>query len=996
MRHPSIALFFIASLHFSAIFAADSPPSKPADESAQLMVTAQANQIKGRYADAISLAEKALRLREQSLGPKHPVIASTLNRLAVFHVLNGEHKLAIALYNRALGINQRAFGLEHTVTADTLDGMGSAYLGLDDYKSAKHVIEKALAIREKVLGPRHFDTARSLHSLAVLYYVMGAYTKAEQPYLRAIEIANSNEGPDNRNTLVMLANLGLLYSEMGKLAEAEGVQTKVVASLERLLGSEHPDVGIALGNLATTYENTGAYEQAEATYLKALAIEEMGLGPQHPLTGTSINNLGNLYAKVGNFEKAEPLFRRSISIGEKSMGADTTIAALSLTNLAFLYATRGDYVSAEPLYRRAIAMQSKTLHPLHHQAALAIHGLATVFAITDRGSEAEGLFKRAIEINKHSLGPDHPETANTIRDLATLKWRQGNLDGSIELMRQAQTIQLRNSNMILLSGSESRKKSYQQSIAEDTYNFVSFAISQPTRASIDLSLTSVLNYKGRVLDSMSDGIARLRLNARSSDRALFDELADIASQRSTLSYQGPGDLAPRVYRERLDGFTKRQDLLEAELSKRVSTFHDRISTISVRAINNALPPDTILVEWFRYFSRSPNEHFYGPGMESNSARYAAYVIRRSFPPTLLDMGDAKSIETEVSELRAALSDPNSSNLQARTRALSNRIILPISAYIKNAKRLLVAPDGALNLIPLSALLNENDDLVGRSVEISYLTSGRDLLLNGPSRRMSTASAIVADPEFGIFASPPSQPIRASNFQAIRSEEIDRSGLLFKPLSGTAIEAKAIQEILNDESTTFLLGKDATESKIKNLRGPRILHIASHGFFLTDQTETRKTSRPATVPAIFQIENPMLRSGLALAGANSRQSGPNEDGILTALEVAQLDLDGTELVVLSACDSGVGDIQNGEGVYGLRRALVLAGAEAQVSSLWKVPDEATSLLMVAYYKRLLKGEGRSAALNQAQQELMLNVKFSHPYYWASFIHSGNWAPLSKAH
>jgi CHAT domain-containing protein len=184
--------------------------------------------------------------------------------------------------------------------------------------------------------------------------------------------------------------------------------------------------------------------------------------------------------------------------------------------------------------------------------------------------------------------------------------------------------------------------------------------------------------------------------------------------------------------------------------------------------------------------------------------------------------------------------------------------------------------------------------------------------------------------------------------------------------------------------------------LKMLHGPRILHVATHGFFLSDQElaiELNKRMMPGAEVSKTFGENPLLRSGLALAGANARRSGTNDDGILTALEVAQLDLLGTELVVLSACDSGVGEVQNGEGVYGLRRALVLAGAESQVASLWKVSDEATRMLMVDYYKRLLSGEGRSAGLRHAQLNMLANPELSNPHYWASFIPIGNWSPLT---
>jgi CHAT domain-containing protein len=173
-----------------------------------------------------------------------------------------------------------------------------------------------------------------------------------------------------------------------------------------------------------------------------------------------------------------------------------------------------------------------------------------------------------------------------------------------------------------------------------------------------------------------------------------------------------------------------------------------------------------------------------------------------------------------------------------------------------------------------------------------------------------------------------------------------------------------------------------------------LHIASHGFFLRDQQLTEETARwlkDGSMPMSLG-ENPLLRSGIALAGANERRSGDADDGILTALEVAQLDLDGTELVVLSACDTAVGEVQNGEGVYGLRRALALAGAQTQITSLWKVSDAATRTLMVDYYRRLLKGEGRSAALRQAQRSMLADSALAHPYYWASLVPIGNWSPL----
>jgi CHAT domain-containing protein len=212
-----------------------------------------------------------------------------------------------------------------------------------------------------------------------------------------------------------------------------------------------------------------------------------------------------------------------------------------------------------------------------------------------------------------------------------------------------------------------------------------------------------------------------------------------------------------------------------------------------------------------------------------------------------------------------------------------------------------------------------------------------------------------------------------------------------------LEANDITKLLRLDPSNVFEREEATEAHLKQLHSPIILHVASHGFFLSDQELTSELKKRGVQDQDLRVgENPLLRSGIALAGANERHSGANEDGILTALEVAQLDLHGTELVVLSACDSGIGDVQNGEGVYGLRRALVLAGAQTQVTSLWKVSDEATRTLMVDFYQRLLKGEGRSAALRHAQLAMLANPELAHPYYWASFVPIGNWAPLPLKH
>ena len=317
----------------------------------------------------------------------------------------------------------------------------------------------------------------------------------------------------------------------------------------------------------------------------------------------------------------------------------------------------------------------------------------------------------------------------------------------------------------------------------------------------------------------------------------------------------------------------------------------------------------------------------------------------------------------------------------------------------DARLILLSPDGALNLVPFGALVDEEQRYLVERFTFVYLTTSRDLLRLQTQSPERQGPVVIANPDFDGGGTLPLVQVAAATVRADSRRSVDFTSMRFGPLPGTAEEAVGLTNLLS--KSWVLTGAAATEAALKQVHGPHILHIATHGFFLADQTREPERTRAAIVsnefsdiplrPSSLWVENPLLRSGLALAGANQRQSGA-EDGVLTALEAAGLDLWGTKLVVLSACETGVGAVQNGEGVYGLRRALVMAGAESQVMSLWKVADEATRDLMVAYYKRLLSGEGRAEALRQVQLAMLASEERQHPFYWAGFIPSGQWGPI----
>ena len=947
----------------------------------------------GVYEKAAALYQRALAITEQALGLSHPDTATSLDNLAGLYADMGAYNKAKPLYEQALTIREQVLGSMHPDTATSLNNLAGLYSDMGVYEKAAALYQEALAITEQVLGPSHPDTATSLNNLAGLYAETGAYGKARTLHQRALALRQQVLGPMHIDTATSLNNLAGIYSDTGAYAKAEPLYQRALIIIEKALGSLHPDLASSLNNLALHFSDTGAYDKAEPLYQRALSIREQVLGPMHPDTSTSLNNLAALYDTTGAYAKAVPLYQRALGIYEKALGPIHPVTALSLNNLAGVYSATGASDKAEALYQRALTIQEQALGLSHPDTALLLNNLAALYDITRDYTKAKPLYQRALAIREQALGPTHLDTATSLKNLAIMHWAAGNPALALPLIERTQVIQEKNTTEFLLSGSEARKQAYLQQVHGTTFVDISLSLTESDSVAA-LGLTSVLQTKGRILDAMSDSVTRLRESMRPDDRKLFGQFTDMVRQQSTLRYQGPGKLPADVYRARQSELAARQEHLETELATRSAEFRQEQAPITLAAIQAALPGGAVLLEWFRYQPFDPKAK--DEQARWGKPRYVAYVLTRSASPTVVDLGRADSIELLVKDFRKALSDPQSMFVKEVAQELFAKLIEPLQPYLGNAKQFLISPDGALNLVPFGALLDEADHYLGTKWDITYLTSGRDLLRFSTTPVANGDAVVVANPDYGPLGTSVIQA--ETTHQSARSADLDRGGLVFKPLGGTTEEARALTHLLKVKDEHLLTQAKATEAKLKQLHGPRILHIATHGFFLNDKEMSAAMPKAVgfsqDLPPLLLGENPLLRSGLALAGANIRRSGTNDDGILTALEVAQMDLRGTKLVVLSACETGVGDVQNGEGVYGLRRSLVLAGAQTQVASLWKVSDDATKDLMVDYYERLLKGEGRSAALRKAQRTMINSNDRSHPYYWAAFVPVGNWKPLAE--
>jgi len=883
------------------------------------------------------------------------------------------------------------------------------------FSQAIPLAERAFAGREKMLGAEHLETASALNLLAVLHYGSGDFARAELLFRRTLALFEKLRGEQDQQVATVINNLASLYMAKGDYTQAEPLFRRALATKEKEFGPEHRQTINSLNNLAGLYRSRGDYAQSEPLYRRALAIAEKTIGATHPNTGLLLQGLGMLYAAQNDHTQAEPLFRRALAIFEKAVGAEHPANALPLGSLAGLYRVQGDYAQAEQFSRRALMIFEKVLGSEHADVAISLDNLATIQLDKGDYEQAESLFQRALAIFEKSLGAQHPSTARTLNNLAVFYGARGEIGRAVSLRARAQEIEERNITLNLAAGSERQKLAYLQTLIKETSHSIGLHVRlAPTDVTArHLALTAILQRKGRVLEALNDDLDALRRRATPQDRALLDQLKEARGELARLVFGGQ-QRAAAEHQQKIRHSEERVEKLEAEISNRSAEFRVQTRPVTIAAVQAAIPSDAALVEFYRYEFRQ-------------DSRYIAYVLRQQGEAQWVELDEANAIDEAVQKLRRALRDKTRTDVKQLARAADEKVMQPVRTLLGNTRRVLIAPDGALNLVPFAALVDEKGHYLVRHFDFSYLGSGRDLLRMGGQRQNKQAAMVVASPDFGD-ADADNARERILTYRPGTKAETSNGSVLtayyFPPLGGTAGEARALKAMMAD--ATVLTDVRATETALKQAGSPRILHVATHGFFLDDQRPgvgEERLLRPVggEMLPLGRIENPLLRSGLALAGANRLKSGDGDDGILTAQEAAGLDLWGTKLVVLSACDTGVGEVKTGEGVYGLRRALVLAGSETQVMSLWPVSDAGTRDLMIEYYRRLLRGEGRGAALRAVQLQmlkagaaqesgnrLLVTKKndsagkipgkksapdgYRHPYYWASFIQSGEWANL----
>lgn len=938
--------------------------------------------VQQNYAEAESLLRRSLDILAEQLGSEHPGVAVGQQNLAELLAEQGRYAEAELPLRRAIAILKTQLGSEHPDVAASLSTLAGLHLKQAHYEAAKSAYLKAIAILEKQFGEDHIDIAANRNNLAIVYYHQGQYAEAESQASRVFSMLESQSSPEPINLAASLNTLAVIYADRGKYTEAEPRYLRALEIRRKHLGPDHPVVATTHNNLAALYESQGRYEDAEASYLHALDIRERQLGSDHLDVANSLNNLATLYQIQERFAEAESKYLQAQAIREQKLDADHPDIANGFHNLATLYEAQGKYAEGEPYSLQALAIQEKRLGSDHPYVATSLNHLATIDMHRGTYQDAEARYRRALAIREHHLGTEHPDVATSLNNLAVLQVERGQYADAIAYLRRGTNIE----EVILTSnlgvGSERQKRQFINRFQGTTNVALSLHFDRipDNEEAAQLGLTTLLRRKGRVLDVFSESLLNVRQSLAPEDRALFDRLAEVRSAIATHFAKGSGESPDeiRAYRQTLLDLRAEDTRIQDALAARSTAFRQTSHPVTLDAVRRAIPTHAALIEFVQY--RPFEDGTTHPGDRFDSPRYAAYILHPDGSLAWRDLGEASEIDDLIRLYHANITR----SWEAYSKALYARLFAPIQAELGSAEHLLIAPDSAINVLPFAALMDERDRFLLETYRITYLTSGRDLLRKPLPNTRLQPPLLLADPTFDAA----SEAAGSSNETPSNRRSTRLANMRFGPLPFTAAEAKAIAPLFPD--LVALTGSAATENALKQAQNPQFLHIATHGFFEGDRAPiTPDADDSDRTP--HEIENPLLLSGLALAGFNERKSG-REDGVLTALEVTGLNLLGTQLVVLSACDTGLGNIEQGEGVYGLRRAFTLAGAQSQLMSLWSVDDAATQELMVNYYQRLQQGEGRSEALRQVQLDMLKDPSRLAPFFWAAFIPTGNWQPL----
>ena len=841
-------------------------------------------------------------------------------------------------------------------------------------------------IRKQVLGEFHPDYANSLNWLACYYLYLGDYSKAVELGTKAMNIRKQVFGETHPSYAISLSNLAVNYSYLGDYSKAIELGTQALNIHKQVLGATHPDYDTSLCNLACIYSKLGDYSKAVELGTQELNICMQVLGESHPAYANSLNNRANCYSHLGDYSKAVELGTQALNICMQALGETHPDYATSLSNLASYYFGLGDYTKAVELGTQALNIRKRVFGEFHPDYATSLSNLASYYSYLGEYSKAVELDTEALNIRKQVLGEFHPDYSNSLSNLALCNYLVGNYGEAYKLLKESS--QHRKEIMLhQFKGATSKERlNLWKKYGEEFAYLPMFCLKARAYESV-----------GEVYDNSALFAKGLLLNAETSLRDLILESGDTAAvkqfeamqmTRMTLNRQYEKPIAERKLN--CDSLENVAEQMERELVQSSKAYGDftRNLTISWKDVQKGLSDGDMAVEFISFPKFGVDSI-----LEREGVQYVALTLKKGYDkPKMITL-------FEESEL-----DAIPENRWYADTALCHLVWGQLGDELRGVKNVYFSPDGALYNIGIEHLPCSATENMGERHNMFRLSSTRELAI-GREQPSAKSSVLYGGLQYYV---PPTELLAYNQKKGYSWRTASRD--VFEPLPETKTEVENISALLkghNYDAPAIYAGDEGTEESFKALSGKRtrIIHLATHGCYITpDEADRQRKSDMQQRLAILRVGNynalgteedeALTRSYLAMSGGKMCWTSDTipeglDDGLLTAQEISRLDLRGCDLVVLSACETGLGDITS-EGVMGLQRGFKKAGVQSIVMSLWKVADRPTQEFMTEFYRHLTAGEGKRASFLAAQH--FLKEKYptnlpnddGRPPYWASFI------------
>jgi CHAT domain-containing protein/tetratricopeptide (TPR) repeat protein len=952
-------------------------PTAAASLARTLEAIALARQRQGAYEPAGVAIRRALALQE-ALNPRHPAFATTLNLLAQQLWFEGRLLESRAASERAVAVATQVLRADHPTIALSLRYLAATATDLGDTQTSLTLKRRALAIAEREFGAAHHLTAPYLQTVAVAEMREGDFVSARTRFRRALDIVERKYTTWHEYVATTLATLARTDASLGDYAAAQQELDRAVEIQTRIAGPDHPYVAGFLTELAAVYRDRGLPDRALPLLERALAFRERRLGPGHRDVARTLADTASTLMALGQPDRAAALARRAETIWRTLDAPDAPDYATVLTLLAQIDENLGRHADAKSYFERALAMRGKvygSAHPLYAAAELGLGGVLVSLR------DAPGAFSAASAAEA------------TARDHARLMLRS-----------------LPERQALLFAGT--------RAAALDLV--LSLSRTLPDRVS---SVADVLvRSRALVLEEMAARRHAERPTGVEGDPALVTMQA--AQRRlANLVTRGPGPLTPRQYQAVLDDARRESDAAETRWAARSADFSARRARaqVGLAEVMAALPNDAALLSFVRYNDVAPSASRRGRrGAPQPVPSYLAIVLGHRTAPAAIPLGPAAPIDALVARWRAAIVQRSAARGPGVRRdgtwesgeKLRRLVWDPTISSLGGATQVFVVPDGTLNLLPFAALpTGRQSFLIETGPTLHYLSAERDLVM-APGTSSNRGLLALGGPSFDaplVLAAGLSKPMPAAAGEQLRAAADcgTLQSMSFTPLDETSGEVRDLASVWAEGSDAgmgpamVLTGREATEETLKREAARhRVLHIATHGFFLNGNCAPAAPGTRGVGGLVSdddsQVRSPLQLSGLALAGANLRAGAglDRDDGVLMSEEVAALDLKGVEWAVLSACDTGVGAIKSGEGVFGLRRSFQVAGVRTVIMSLWSVEDASTRQWMRALYEeRFHRHRDTASAVRNATLAVLRDRRAAgrsaEPFYWAAFVAAGDW-------